>query len=980
MGSQWAGMARTLMHLPVFAQSIERSATLLKENVDLTYLLTEAPETAFDNVINSAVCITSVQIALVDVLRSVGIRPDGVIGHSLGELGCAYADETLTAEQTILISYCRVQSIVDTKLPPGAMAAVGLSWEECLARCPPDVYPACHNGVDSVTISGPVESVKEFVSKLSEEGVFARLVNSSGVAFHSRYVAPTVPALRRRLERLIPQPRPRSPRWVSTSLAPDQYHTSVAKLSDVEYHINNLLSPVRFIEALSAVPERAIVIELGPHALLQSVLKRALPAPAVHVPLLRRDHPYPLRHLLQALGRAYVAGAQPHVAGLYPRVPWPVPRCTPGLASSVRWDHSIEWAVADCSSTSRSGQNIIEIDLSRAEDSFYAGHQIDGRILFPATGYLVLVWRTVAKLHNKTMDETPIIIENAHFRQATILNRETPLRFMVTILEGTGEFNICEGESTIVTGQVRLAEDQDMECLISDDDEYSVSEVDSLSLDEEDIYKGLRLRGYEYSGVFRGIRSADDLGERGHLTWADNWISFMDTMLQFGILPLNSLYIPTRINRVTINPLRHKKALIEGDSLSVRMQHDINIVTSGGVELRGLKMSLARRRRNVQAAPKLERYQFCQYDSVHLTNNETPSKEDALTVCLQIALQNYNTMKLRIVEAALGDSVETLLTPLILKTLETEPEILIEASVAAGANISLFTAALKRFKVTVTRKDAQAGPPHEMCQLVVAANCISQHSVETLYHLTAALANDGILLLQEPCRALDKLDVAKILVQAGLVLIARQMTDNCELLLLRRSVALPIEHLIVEVDTDESFTWVNSLQNALERANKTPLLVYVVARTLDSGILGLGQCLRLETEGTVRVYYLPDAQEPFDPKAPAYAAQVQKDLFCNVLRAGVWGAYCHLPLLNAGVMVQKVEHAYVNTLTRGDLSALRWIESPLRFANELPVAPDAELCHVYCAPLNFRDIMLATGKLPPDALPGNLAEQVSVTM
>lgn len=37
-----------------------------------------------------------------------------------------------------------------------------------------------------------------------------------------------------------------------------------------------------------------------------------------------------------------------------------------------------------------------------------------------------------------------------------------------------------------------------------------------------------------------------------------------------------------------------------------------------------------------------------------------------------------------------------------------------------------------------------------------------------------------------------------------------------------------------------------------------------------------------------------------------------------------------------------------------------------------------ELCHVYYAPLNFRDIMLATGKLPPDALPGDLAGQVRI--
>lgn len=76
------------------------------------------------------------------------------------------------------------------------------------------------------------------------------------------------------------------------------------------------------------------------------------------------------------------------------------------------------------------------------------------------------------------------------------------------------------------------------------------------------------------------------------------------------------------------------------------------------------------------------------------------------------------------------------------------------------------------------------------------------------------------------------------------------------------------------------------------------------------------------------------------------------------------------------VSTVQVEHAYVNTLNRGDLSSLRWIESPLRYAGETPLRPSEELCRVYCAPLNFRDIMLATGKLPPDALPGNLAGQV----
>lgn len=64
------------------------------------------------------------------------------------------------------------------------------------------------------------------------------------------------------------------------------------------------------------------------------------------------------------------------------------------------------------------------------------------------------------------------------------------------------------------------------------------------------------------------------------------------------------------------------------------------------------------------------------------------------------------------------------------------------------------------------------------------------------------------------------------------------------------------------------------------------------------------------------------------------------------------------------------EYAYVNVLTRGDLSSLRWIASPLRHFHT--TNPSVQLCKVYYASLNFRDIMLATGKLSPDAIPGEL--------
>lgn len=63
----------------------------------------------------------------------------------------------------------------------------------------------------------------------------------------------------------------------------------------------------------------------------------------------------------------------------------------------------------------------------------------------------------------------------------------------------------------------------------------------------------------------------------------------------------------------------------------------------------------------------------------------------------------------------------------------------------------------------------------------------------------------------------------------------------------------------------------------------------------------------------------------------------------------------------------ETEHAYLNVLTQGDLSSLVWVDSPLKYFTP---SPNSVFCQVYYASLNVRDIMLASGKLPPDAIPG----------
>jgi len=60
-------------------------------------------------------------------MDTVGIKPDGLIGHSLGETACAYADGSLTLEQAVLASYERGAVSNEIETIKGMMAAVGKS-------------------------------------------------------------------------------------------------------------------------------------------------------------------------------------------------------------------------------------------------------------------------------------------------------------------------------------------------------------------------------------------------------------------------------------------------------------------------------------------------------------------------------------------------------------------------------------------------------------------------------------------------------------------------------------------------------------------------------------------------------------------------------------------------------------------------------------------------------------------------------------
>jgi len=77
-----------------------------------------------------------------------------------------------------------------------------MTWEEAHRRCPEGVVPACHNSLDSVTVSGPAHSVTSFIAELQKEGVFAKPVHSVGVAFHSPCMSVPASVLKQRLQQV----------------------------------------------------------------------------------------------------------------------------------------------------------------------------------------------------------------------------------------------------------------------------------------------------------------------------------------------------------------------------------------------------------------------------------------------------------------------------------------------------------------------------------------------------------------------------------------------------------------------------------------------------------------------------------------------------------------------------------------------------------------------------------------------------------
>lgn len=238
------------------------------------------------------------QLALVDLLSFIHIKPDHMIGYSIGELACAYADKCLTLDQAVMCSY--------------------------------------HIGMASKERSTEIDLMKQLL-------------------------------------KIIPEPKNRSSRWMTT-----MENEQLAKKCSAQYLVHSLSCAVSIRQA---IPDGALLIDVAPEGHLLELLRQAAGDDLRVVSLLGKNNKESVQSLLAVLGELYLCGYNPRLELLYPDIQFPVSRGTPMVSSLIKWDHSADWYVTkfETQEKIKSGERTITVVLTDEDMEYVAGHVIDGK-------------------------------------------------------------------------------------------------------------------------------------------------------------------------------------------------------------------------------------------------------------------------------------------------------------------------------------------------------------------------------------------------------------------------------------------------------------------------------------------------------------------------------------------------------------------------------------------------------------------------
>ncbi|HEV2855694.1 MAG TPA: SDR family NAD(P)-dependent oxidoreductase [Thermoanaerobaculia bacterium] len=342
LGGQYPGMARGLYESePVFRAEVDRCAEILQPLLGLDireviYPPQATPEAAGGldlrrmlsrgNTQDEATkrlnetwltqpAVFVIEMALAKLWMEWGIRPQAVLGYSVGEYAAACVAGILSLEDALELVAKRARMIED--LPAGSMLAVPLSEEEVLPLLGDDLSLAGVNGPEQSVVAGTPEAVARFAASLEEKGIVCRQLQTSH-AFHSRMMDPLFEPVTELARGLSLQ----APRIPILSNVTGTWLTA-GEAADPAYWARHMCGTVRFstaARALLADPNQ-VFLELGPGQTLGSLLLQQAESEQQPLVVSALRHSYESHpdqaFLLQALGRLWLAGVEPDWSGFY---------------------------------------------------------------------------------------------------------------------------------------------------------------------------------------------------------------------------------------------------------------------------------------------------------------------------------------------------------------------------------------------------------------------------------------------------------------------------------------------------------------------------------------------------------------------------------------------------------------------------------------------------------------------------------------
>lgn len=518
-GAQWHAMGRALYGTePVFRETLEQChAALLRCGgwpLLPEFLADEKSSRMMDTAIaQPAIC--AIQIALAAQWAHWGVLPAAAVGHSVGEVAAAYCAGVFPLDEAMRVIFHRADTMARATGNCGMLAAA-LSAAQAREIVEPFQGAACVGAINSpqsVTLSGEQEALAQIGAQLTERGVWNRIVPVN-YAFHSRQMDPVEAPLLSALHDLAPRP----------AQIP-VYSTVTGKRVegpelDARYWWRNVRETVQFAPAIEALAQDGYItyVEVAAHPVLSASMKQTLQPiipddEAVVLPSLRRqenDHEV----MLQSLGTLHCLGHD---------VAWERigPRCSQSFVRlpSYPWKHRRHWNESPEWSRVREFVQRHPLLMRRSNATiptwqclintrllpYVKDHAIQGRSLFPATGYLELAHAAATELYpgqvcqllDVDLERALFLPEGGRGIDARIEVDPTDRRF--SILSGTA----TDQWTRNARGMIQPRKTPGSAAFIELD---AVRQRCTQEMDSERFYAKTRQSSFNYGPMFRGVQ------------------------------------------------------------------------------------------------------------------------------------------------------------------------------------------------------------------------------------------------------------------------------------------------------------------------------------------------------------------------------------------------------------------------------------------------------------------------------------------